>query len=53
VLNTSYRSQVNEIIEFLGKAFHNNKNSLKDFLMRKIEPTNLNIFELFSDYHDP
>jgi len=46
----SYEEDFERFIEFLNKTFENNKSSLKEFIMRKIEPTDLNIFHLLRDY---
>ena len=42
-----------KICKFLLKTFQNNENLLKNFLIKKIEPTNLNIFDLLIDFDDP
>jgi len=49
----SQETKFNEIMDFLKKIFQNNKNLLNEFLMRKTEPTGLNVFDLLRDYNDP
>ncbi|KAL7024420.1 hypothetical protein ACKWTF_013032 [Chironomus riparius] len=42
-----------ETAGYLERIFIGNKELLKKFLLNEIEPTNLNVFELFSDFNDP
>jgi len=52
IVLTSSQAQFKKILHFLVETFQNNLNLLKEFLVRKIEPTSLNIFELLSSYDD-
>ncbi|XP_070503068.1 uncharacterized protein [Chironomus tepperi] len=42
-----------ETAEYLKRIFSGNEDLLKSFLLHEIEPTNLNVFELFRDFNDP
>jgi len=46
-------SLCNGTVEYLKELFTGNEEVLKEFLLQKIEPMNLNIFELFGDFNDP
>ncbi|XP_070493077.1 uncharacterized protein [Chironomus tepperi] len=44
-----YGYNIDKFVEYMLKIFKGNEKSLKDFLLREVEPTNLNAFELLND----
>ncbi|CAG9812249.1 unnamed protein product [Chironomus riparius] len=46
------RADTSVYAKYMLKIFHGHEKYLKEFFLREVEPTNLNVFELFTDFED-
>ena len=49
LINQREAKQCEDLVYYLKKIFKGNEKSLEKYLLRKIEPTNFNIFNFFND----